>query len=203
MPHQPTVTEIRMSNVLTVLTPVVTLLNEFTDAFGTPFMRAISSTTLSLMSLVQNVKRNKDECIRFMENIHSILYAIITLHLRSETAGSLPPATLDCVGKFTKTLYKIHAFIEAQQDGNKIKYFFRQNEMNTLRKDCEAGLAEALKIFGVDTGLIVTNNMAEMQKKMQKMHLELLELVGNLSDGSNSDRSSSVRPSPPSSWDTM
>jgi hypothetical protein len=37
-----------------------------------------------------------------MENIHQVLYAIINLYIRSETAGSLPPAMLDNIGKFTE-----------------------------------------------------------------------------------------------------
>lgn len=172
----------------------------------------------------QNVKRNKDGCIKLMENIHAILYVIIDLHVKSETPGSLPPVISDRVGKFTeyfvfhgfisnywfnqyRTLHKIHTFLEAQQDGNKIKNFFRQNEMNTLRKDCQAGLEDALTVFKVnhhrlnetefepiqvDMGLIIASNMAEMQNKTHIMHQELLELVEDLSDGSISDRSSSV-----------
>ncbi|KAJ7131146.1 hypothetical protein C8R44DRAFT_904175 [Mycena epipterygia] len=192
MPSQPTVTEICMNAVLSCLTPMLTLLNEVMDAFGTPFMRAISSTTLSLIIVSQNAKRNKDECIQFMENIHGILYAIIDLHITSETGGGLLPATLDHIGNFMQILHKIHTFVEAQQDGNRIKYFFRQNEMNKLRKDCQAGLEEALKVFKVETGLIIANNMAKMHKKTQSMHQELLDLVEYLSDGSTSDGSSSI-----------
>ncbi|KAJ7103913.1 hypothetical protein C8R44DRAFT_988069 [Mycena epipterygia] len=187
MPHHPTVAEIRLNNIIDCLAPTVTLLNAITDVFGTPFVRAISSTTISLMTVVQSVKRNKDECIQLVENIHGILYAIINLHIKSKTTGSLPPVMLDHVGKFTETLHKIHTFLEAQQDGNKIKYFFRQNEMNTLRKNCRAGLEDALKVFKVETGLMVANNMVHMQQKAQDMHQELLDLVGNLSDGSTSD----------------
>ncbi|KAJ7131116.1 hypothetical protein C8R44DRAFT_850016 [Mycena epipterygia] len=193
MPQQPTVTEIRMNAVLAGLTPMVTLLNEVMDAFGTPFMRAISSTTLSLITSVQNLKRNKDECIQFMENICSILYAIINLHITSEMGGSLPPAILDHIGSFTQTLHKIHTFVETQQDGNKVKNFLRQNEINMLRKDCGAGLEEARKVFIVETGLTIAKNIAEVQKKTQNMHQELLELAENLSDGTTSDRSSSPK----------
>jgi len=35
---------------------------------------------------------------------------------------------------------KKNTFIETQQDGNKIKSFLRQNEMCTLRNDCQAGV---------------------------------------------------------------
>jgi hypothetical protein len=39
--------------------------------------------------------------------------------------------------------------VEAQQSSNKIKKFFRQGEMNTLLKDCKAGLQQGLEIFQV------------------------------------------------------
>jgi hypothetical protein len=35
-----------------------------------------------------------------MENISQVLYAIINLHIRGETVGSLPPSMLDNIGKF-------------------------------------------------------------------------------------------------------
>ena len=99
-----------------------------------------------------------------MENIHGLLYAIINLQMKSETAGSLPLATLYHIGKFTeystyiatsrlfsdhlcRTLHKIHTYVEAAQEGNRLKHFFRQSEMNTLFKGCRAGLQEALEEF--------------------------------------------------------
>ncbi|KAJ7105549.1 hypothetical protein C8R44DRAFT_745713 [Mycena epipterygia] len=206
MPHQPSAADIFLNGIIAILSPIVPLLDKLSGTFGASFIQAISSTTVSLMTAVQNVKRNKEECIQLIENIHGILYAIIDLHIKSETAGSLPPVILDYIGKFTeysffdlkvlpaltssRTLHKIHTFVEGQQDGNKIKYFFRQNELNTLRKDCQMGLDKALKMFDVDIGLIVANNVAEMQKKTHLMHQELLELAENLSDGTTSDRES-------------
>ncbi|KAJ7435502.1 hypothetical protein FB451DRAFT_1379364 [Mycena latifolia] len=189
MPRQPTITEIRLDNIVACLTPVVALLNELNDACGPSFVQAISNTTLSLITGVQKVKRNKDECVQFMENIHKLLYAIINMHLKSETAGSLPPITLDHLGKFTETLHKIHMFVEMQQDGNKFKHLFRQNEMSTIRKSCHKGLQGALQVFKLDT--TISNNIAEMSKTAETMHKELLEMVSELSDGSISDRSSS------------
>jgi hypothetical protein len=161
-----------------------------------------------------------------MENIHQILYAIVNLHIRSETAGSVHLATLDHIGKFAeyiwsrvwegdmtnrtfpRTLHKIHTFIKAQQEGSKIKYFFRHGEMNTLLKDCHSGLDQALQVFkacvklemehntcanviSIKIGTIVFNSIDEMKKQTQNMHNELLELISSLSDGT-SDRSTSV-----------
>ncbi|KAJ7472977.1 hypothetical protein B0H11DRAFT_2236857 [Mycena galericulata] len=102
MSRQPTVTETRINNVVTSLKPAVTLLTEIHDAFGTPFVQAISNTTLASITIIQNVKRNKDVCIQLMESIYQVLYGIVNLHIVSETAGSLAPTVLNDLGKFTE-----------------------------------------------------------------------------------------------------
>ncbi|KAJ7512271.1 hypothetical protein B0H11DRAFT_2346256 [Mycena galericulata] len=183
MPHQPTVTETRINNIISGLKPAVTLLNEIHDAFGTPFVQAISNTTLSLITTIQNVKKNKDECIQLMESIFQVLYGIVNLHIISETSGSLPPTILDELGKFTKTIHKIHTFLEVQHDGNRIKSFFRQTEMNTLLKECQAGLK---------SGASNLVNIREMQNTADDMHRDLLEMISNLSDGASLDGASSM-----------
>ncbi|KAJ7483510.1 P-loop containing nucleoside triphosphate hydrolase protein, partial [Mycena latifolia] len=106
----------------------------------------------------------------------------------------LSPGTLHHIGKFTETLNKIHTFVQAQQDRNKIKWFFRQGEMNTLLKDCRTGLQEAQEAFQVQAGLALFRNITDMQNKTQTMHKEVLELISkwNLSDGLASDSSSSM-----------
>jgi hypothetical protein len=48
------------------------------------------------------VKKNKEECIKLMEHVHELLCAIVNLHIKSETPGSLSPATLNDVGNFTE-----------------------------------------------------------------------------------------------------
>ena len=48
------------------------------------------------------MKKNKDDCIKLIENVHELLYAIVNLHMKSETPGSLSPAMLYHVGKFTE-----------------------------------------------------------------------------------------------------
>ncbi|KAJ7493507.1 hypothetical protein FB451DRAFT_1164401 [Mycena latifolia] len=189
MPREST-TEIRLKNVTACLNAVIPLLNEINDAFGTPFMRAIANTTLSLITGVQNVKRNKENCVQLMENIHELLYAIINLHINSETGGSLPPTTLDHIGKFTETLHKIHMFVEVQ-DGSKIKHFLRQNEISTLLKNCHEGLQQALDVF--KTEATIFTNIAHMRETAEAVHQELLEMISTLSDGTLSDRSSSVK----------
>ncbi|KAJ7451929.1 hypothetical protein FB451DRAFT_1524487 [Mycena latifolia] len=192
MSPQPTVTNIRLNNTITCLTPVITLLNELSDAFGTPFVPAILNTILSLITAVQNVKKNKEDCIQLLENVYQLLCAIVNLHIKSETKGNLPPATLDHVGKFLETLHKIHAFVEAQQDGSKIKSFFCQTETKTLLSECRAGLQQAFEMFKTETNITVLGHITQMQEEAEIMHKEVLELISNWSDGTTSDRSSSI-----------
>jgi hypothetical protein len=44
-------------------------------------------------------------------------------------------------------MHQILAFVEEQQEGNRIRKFFRQAEMNSLFKDCQAGVQHALEVF--------------------------------------------------------
>ncbi|KAJ7451914.1 hypothetical protein FB451DRAFT_1524463 [Mycena latifolia] len=197
MPPQPTVAEIRLNNTLTCLAPVITLLTELSDAFGTPFVPAISNTTLSLMTAVQlaNVKKNKEDCIQLLENVYQLLCAIVNLHIKSETKGSLPPATLDHVGKFMETLHKIHTFVQAQQDGSKIKSFFHQTETKALLSEGQVELQKALEVFKysnlmeTETNITALGHMTQMQEEAEIMHKEVLELISSWSDGTTSDRS--------------
>jgi hypothetical protein len=103
-----------------------------------------------------------------MEQTYELLDAILIVHIKSDTGGELPPSVLTQIGKFTeyvaclggkklclvlstaiRTLHKIHTFVEAQQNGSKVKKFFHQGEMSTVLKDCKAGLQQGFEIFQV------------------------------------------------------
>ncbi|KAF7360643.1 hypothetical protein MVEN_00796000 [Mycena venus] len=170
-------------NITSQLTPIITVLNELDESFGPPYLNIISSTAQALITAVQNVKRNKTECIQLVERIHGILHAVVYLHIKSETPRTLPPETLSYIGK---TLYKMNTFVEAQQDGNTIKHFFRQSEMNTLLKECDAGLREVGDGFKRELGTVMFNRITEMDINADIMHKELLELVSKMSDRSSS-----------------
>ncbi|KAJ7895167.1 hypothetical protein B0H14DRAFT_2558745 [Mycena olivaceomarginata] len=81
---------------------MLTLFRELNDAFGPQFVQPIANIMENLINIVPNVKRNKEECARLMENIQPVLYAIINLYLRSEPVESLAPALVDNIGKFLK-----------------------------------------------------------------------------------------------------
>ncbi|KAJ7448589.1 hypothetical protein FB451DRAFT_1288975 [Mycena latifolia] len=158
MSHQPTVTEIRLHNTIACLTPAIALLNELSDNFGTAFVPVISTTTLSLMSAVQNVKKNKEECVQLMENVYQLLCAIVNLYIKEIHEYDFPFVTL----------HKIHAFVEAQQVGSRLKHFFRQTRTKTL-------LMNAVEVFKIETGVTALGNITQMQHETQRMHQEVLE----------------------------
>ncbi|KAJ7735058.1 hypothetical protein B0H16DRAFT_1695756 [Mycena metata] len=146
MPRPDPATEARIHQLTTCLDPAVTLLEELNDAFGPPCIQPIVKTVQALITGVQ-----------------------------SETVGSLPPSVLDQTAEFTDTLHKIYAFLEIQQDGNKIKQFFQQNEINRLLKDCHTGLDQAVETFKVQTGFTRLNNVIQIQHEAETMHKDLLE----------------------------
>ncbi|KAJ7891145.1 hypothetical protein B0H13DRAFT_2530078 [Mycena leptocephala] len=187
MPSQPTSTETRLDNVLAYMTLAITTLNELSDSFGTPFLQAISSTTLSLVT--QNVKQYKDECTLMMEDVQHLINAIIDLYLQSRGRDELPLATLHHLSKFVEVLHKIYVFVEAQQDGNMFKRLLRRHEMSQLLKECNAGLSQAFDAFKIENGIKKFRNIDNMKMKAQKQHDELMELIATLSDRTGSDPS--------------
>ncbi|KAJ6472095.1 hypothetical protein C8R45DRAFT_936753 [Mycena sanguinolenta] len=167
MPRQPTVTEIRLENLASCLASIVTVLKELHDAFGLPFVQPISDRVASLIKLVQNVKQNKKECAQLLEDNHQVLYAIINLHVKSETAG---------------TLQKIYMYIKAQQDKNKFKQLFQYIGMGNLVKECYAELDKAKEIFQIGIGRAMFKDIGKMKTAAELMHKELLELISTMSD---------------------
>ncbi|KAJ6596177.1 hypothetical protein DFH09DRAFT_128565 [Mycena vulgaris] len=192
MPPQLTPTEVRLDNLVKYLTVAVSTLRDLSDVLTTPFLKAISSTTTSLLISVQSIKRNKEECALFLDHIHTVLYAIIGLHVNLGNGGVLPPETLDHVGKFMETLQKIHIFFDSQQDGSAFKRFFRQIETKLLLKECQHGIQQAVDVFKIQIGTDVLHSVTAAQSHAQKVHEELVQLISTLDDDASSDQISSI-----------
>ncbi|KAJ7309479.1 P-loop containing nucleoside triphosphate hydrolase protein, partial [Mycena albidolilacea] len=192
MPRQSTLKEIRVTNIIECLTPALILLKELNDVFGPPFIETIANTIESLISMAQSVKRNKNECAQLMENIHPVLCTIISLYLKSETVEPLAPAMLDNIGRFMETLHKIYTFLEAQQDQNKLRHLFHNNEMQNLLQGCHAGLDQAAEVFKITTRPAIIGEIDTIKETTRLMHEELLELIQTQSDASTTSNRSSV-----------
>ncbi|KAJ6563268.1 hypothetical protein DFH09DRAFT_1278943 [Mycena vulgaris] len=203
MPPQPTATEIRLNNILKCFTVAVDTLDILANHFVTPFLGLISTIAKSLLTAVQTVKQNKSDCAQLLEQTYGLLYAIVSLHMKPGTGPNLSPNMLNHLGKFTDTLYKIHTFVEAQQDKSKIRHFFHQGEMSKLLKGCNIGLQEALDHFKVTWQILnlkkkqlqdinLLHEVGIMQKFAEDRHQEVLDLIDAFSDGTTSDKGSLV-----------
>ncbi|KAJ7740085.1 hypothetical protein B0H16DRAFT_1694329 [Mycena metata] len=197
MPHQPTVTEVRLNNSSTCVTITVNTLNVLVNALRIPGLEAIVNTTQSLLKLVQAIKQGKKECAELMEQTHNILNAIIGVYVKSDTGIELPLSTLKEITNFTQTLHKVHTFVEAQQSGSKVKNFFRQGELSGLLKDCKTGLQEGIKFFQINRptqgdlqikSSDIMSTVREMQEQAQIKHQEVLNAIEAIS---SSDSASS------------
>ncbi|KAJ7456179.1 P-loop containing nucleoside triphosphate hydrolase protein [Mycena latifolia] len=162
MPFQPTPAKIRLNDIIDSLKAALTTLDVVSEGLRAPFLELISNVTRSLLAVVQ-----------MLEQIHELLHAIIYVHVTSDTGGKLSPKMIDNLGRFTETLHKIHAFVEAVQEKSKIKQFFRQ----------AIPQIQAVTVF---------SDMEAMQQNAQTMHQEVLELISALSDGGTSDSRSTI-----------
>ncbi|KAJ6544466.1 hypothetical protein B0H19DRAFT_1238855 [Mycena capillaripes] len=166
MPPQPTPTHIRLIDIKTCLTVTLDTVEILATSLKTPFLGAIAKTTQSLLKNIQ-----------------------------SETASELPPNVLNYIGRSTETLHKIHAFIEAQQSGSKVKNFLRQGEMNALLKDCKTRLQQELDFFQAKKiGLI--GDIRKMREDSEKGHQDVLNMIESLSDTTSSDVASTLQLNP-------
>ncbi|KAJ7849043.1 hypothetical protein B0H13DRAFT_1906397 [Mycena leptocephala] len=191
MPPQPTVATIQLNNITTCLNLTICTLETLASSLKSPLLMAMANTTQSLLKNMQTVKQNKNECSQLMEQTYELLNAILIVHIKSDTGGELPPSVLTHIGKFTETLHKIHTFVEAQQDGSKVKKFFRQGEMSTLLKDCKAGLQQGFEVFQVPM-VNYMKDITQIQEDAEKRNTEVLAMIEAVSDTTSSDRSSSI-----------
>ncbi|KAF7360362.1 hypothetical protein MVEN_00765900 [Mycena venus] len=186
----PTTTQIRLNNITTCLTATVNTL-KILESLQTPFLEGISNTIQSLVEYGKAVKQNRSDCVYLMEQTHELVNAIIVAHIKSDTAGGLPPRVLNEIGNFTRTLHKIHTFVEAQQNGHKIRMLFQQGKFSTLFKDCKAGLQRGFEFFQV----IIPNTLPDvrqMQQHANEQHQAVLNMIEALSSVSVSDNASTV-----------
>ncbi|KAJ7321678.1 hypothetical protein DFH08DRAFT_818541 [Mycena albidolilacea] len=193
----PTITQNKLQNAVICLTMTTSTLQIIADSMKTPFLDAIINTTRAVLKNVQ-----------LLEQIHTLLNTIVILHIKSDTGGEMPPQVLNQVGKFEeycscpleihyiltakiRILHKIYTFVKAQRKSNQVRNFFRQGEIGTLLKDCQAGLQQAFDFFLIE-GTWALLDITEMKKDAQKRHQEVLDMIEKLSDTTASERASTI-----------
>ncbi|KAF8179549.1 hypothetical protein K438DRAFT_1768911 [Mycena galopus ATCC 62051] len=173
MPRQTTVAEIRLGNITTCLKLAVALLNELNDAFGPPFIQTIAKTIQAIInSIVSYVQLST-----FISNLKLLELCL--------------PQCCGMLGNSPKHFIR-YAFVDAQQEGNKLKQLFRNQETNNLLRDCQAGLKQAMEVFEISTVTENLNDIKHFENRANTMHQELLELIQTLSDTATLSERSSV-----------
>ncbi|KAF7340686.1 NB-ARC domain-containing protein [Mycena sanguinolenta] len=177
----------KADTVLRYATVAASTLNDLAQSAPIPFLRTIAAVSLSILTIAESVKSNKEQCMRMVSQIDELLSAILHLCVESDSAeDTLSPATLHNIGKFADTLQKIHSFIEAQQKNSKFRRFFRQSENTAQLEVCNAGLRHALDVFGVRNSLIATTELADIREQAEKRHEELVQLFAGKSEAMGS-----------------
>ncbi|KAJ7620761.1 hypothetical protein DFH06DRAFT_1143866 [Mycena polygramma] len=195
MPPQPSVTQIRLNNITKCLNATAGSLKVLASGLREPYLEAISYTTQSLLKNLLTIKQNKATCLQLLEQTNELLNAIFVAHMKPDTGAELPPSVLGNIGKSQSiylTLRKVHAFIEAQQKGSKIRRLFHQGELGTLLKNCKEGLQEGLDSFQIDMAKI-TRDITDIQKEAEKRQEEILHLIETLSDTGSDGKSTISR----------
>jgi hypothetical protein len=121
MPSKLAIIQLRLENIVTCLNGAVTTVELVSKNLKTPFLEPIVNTVCSLLNAAQviicdpditvvtewsqTIKQNKEECVEMLEKIHQVLYAIIRVHMTSNTGGELTPKMLDNLGQFTEYVY--------------------------------------------------------------------------------------------------
>ncbi|KAK7030023.1 ATPase-AAA-core domain-containing protein, partial [Favolaschia claudopus] len=145
---------------------------------------------MMLKKVLQNVKRNQDDCARLVEHIPTLLTAIVDLHMKAEPVGIISAAMLFSLGQFTETLAKIYTYVEAQLGGRTLKHFFRQGDINTLLKTSYAGLEQAKATFKINILTGISGDIVQMQNTLDNMHDELLESIASVTEVASEKNSS-------------
>ena len=120
MPSKFAITQIRLQNIITCLNGVVTTVELVSKNLKTPFLEPIVNTVCSLLTAAeviihdlavmvvteqpQTIKKNKEDCVEMLEKIHQVLYAVIQVHITSNTGGELTPKMLNNLGQFAEYL---------------------------------------------------------------------------------------------------
>ncbi|KAJ7152196.1 hypothetical protein C8R43DRAFT_950807 [Mycena crocata] len=206
MLYQPSsYTQTHLNNIFLSFTKVLNSLEALAEVFKAPFLEPISKTAQSLLMIVQSVRQHKNDCADLIQQTSHLLYAIVSIYLNSINRPELPLSTLNHIAKFMETLHKIHTYVEAQVDTNKIRQFFHQGELSTLLKGCDTGLQEALDLFKVNTlqdiyiwilnpmqldDVNSLQSLVDMQKYAEDQHQEVLQMIEALSEDTTSDRGS-------------
>ncbi|KAJ7754714.1 P-loop containing nucleoside triphosphate hydrolase protein [Mycena olivaceomarginata] len=145
-----------------------------------PFLDTICAVVLTMTPLMENIKLQKDRCLRMMEEIHQLLCVLMGLCIYSEDIRSRE--MLHKIAHFATTLQKFQTCLRELGGLGKFKRFFKQSEITAQLDSCEKELRTTSEIFTTQFGAGIANALIEFNHDTEKRHQELLELISSQSD---------------------
>ncbi|KAJ7479129.1 P-loop containing nucleoside triphosphate hydrolase protein, partial [Mycena latifolia] len=151
-------------------------LQDLVKAAQIPFLGSVCSLALAIVPLVQNIKSQKEKCVRMVEEIHRALCGLLGLCLNTES--TISPQLLESIAQYVQTLQTFHTCLKARQHLGKIKRFFKQSEITLQLDVCERDLENASHILlWTKTGSGFARTIMELRDDMERRHQEVLELI--------------------------
>ncbi|KAJ7032413.1 hypothetical protein C8F04DRAFT_1107515 [Mycena alexandri] len=125
------VTQGKGDNLLKYAIVTASTLRDIAESSPTPFLRTIADVSISILTIAQSIKSNKDVTMRLVSGIDELLSVILQLPVQGD---ELSPAMLHNMGRFANTLQKIYSFVKGQQNATVLKRIFRQSENTALEE---------------------------------------------------------------------
>ncbi|KAK7053535.1 NB-ARC domain-containing protein [Favolaschia claudopus] len=164
-----------LEQILQYTNVVANALREASIVTQTPFLNSISTLSLTIISMVQNVKLQRDRYLRIVEGIHQVLCALTSLCVDSEHIRS--PKTLEEIAHYAGTLQKLHSCLRAQQELGTLKRLFKQSEITLQLDQCEKELNVASQAFILNFGVATADAAIKLEDEIERRHQEVLELI--------------------------
>ncbi|KAJ7626749.1 hypothetical protein B0H17DRAFT_1218516 [Mycena rosella] len=183
---------LQLKGIIEYTTLAASTTQEIAISARVPFLGSVASLTLAILKVVETVRANKEQCFQLVDEIHTILCAIIGISSASVGDGEFAPAVLHDINSFMETLQRIYSVMKSQQAMGRIKQLFRQPEMASKLHSCQAELRQSQEKFQIQAGTRTAIETSRVQRDAKQQHEELIALIAANPDLTlDSDQSSS------------
>ncbi|KAJ7683333.1 hypothetical protein B0H17DRAFT_1333314 [Mycena rosella] len=183
---------LQLKGIIEYTTLAASTTQEIAISAGVPFLGSVASLALAILKVVETVRANKEQCFQLVDEIHTILCAIIGISSASVGDGGIAPAVFRDINSFMETLQRIYSVMKSQQAMGRIKQLFRQPEMASKLHSCQAELRQSQEKFQIQAGTQTAIETSRVQRNAKQQHEELIALIDANPDLTlGSDQSSS------------
>ncbi|KAF8192315.1 hypothetical protein K438DRAFT_1762315 [Mycena galopus ATCC 62051] len=181
----------RLENLVQYVNIAASTAKSMADYAPVPFLGVAATLALSIANSAEAMRLNTEHRVQILEQIHEIFCSIMFLS-STQTDGVLPPTLLHDIAEFTESLQKLYAFLRSQQGMSKFKLLLKQSDRSSRLDVCKSELQRSLHVFKVRVGVSSVKGQVEMHRDAEMRHKELLELLADHRELTESCSSTSV-----------